>query len=1286
MGAADDAPRHSGNTSCQSPVRVKREGCVDASAGSRELDHQAGLPYRSAIFCTETLEFPSKDAFFAYARLQLIQDCGYEAVPSKRKPKKISVRCERYGVDGCPFRLSAFREGDDDHDSGSTGWRISAQHCAWQHSHGPAQVPRVSQPTAQALPSPAKRSRENGTDSPPPRTAVLYTGGEQFASVDDFITQTRELSLERYEVACWSLRRSADFASVGCALRQPSRCGSTVTNQQRQASEGDVEGKDGCEVNGDDESGADPEDAGPGYCEDVTSETPIKIVPPAAPKVGDRFDTFNDAYTSFAVANILHLGKSITRSGTQKALAGTLYCPAVGSERACPFRAFLGPSRDGAHSTVLATSILHHNHVPRPALAADPTWRPPIRCKLVLAALAKSDSASQNTPVTSEHKAGSWDADTTSNAMKKLVRQRFDIFAAQRKACDDALQQASRESVESTFASQGPYLSAYRNYAKFCSRMDIPVFPMTYAMIALWMYDKCSTRDGYFHTYKQGLWVAAGLVESLWVDNPVFRAVACFDPDGTALRDFMKERVSYDGSKTLTPRSAGKTSFTPRKVPAPSSGSSDAEHSEYASEEDDVASVGGPRTDGSGMRGMPQIAVPGLPTRDSVFNSITEIYKAYVAALVPVYGISVVALKATENRSVIRCNRHHPHYATFPGGTCSWAAVCRRGPDGSWTVDFDASTFRHSHGPCKEILADPAWRPRVRNPDARAVLGLDEAPYPSGRVSSPAVPVSHPFLQRDRQGEDQPPRKKARLSAPASSTSSKHAMPPPPTRTRPPTSSDTRLPPPALAMPRSSCHAITAEHLYPSPISPRVPPNYPAAAPPEFEKPIHASMGGSIPPRQALLPPTSSRPVPAASLDHSSQHVSTVPQLDAPPAKSSVLLVSAFCAGLHPALVSMAQPLVAAGVGSLDALATLRSLGPQQLDQFLARLCTAYAKRCVNAATLPPLPRDHVDLFARLTQPFYTVFPPGKALEWSADFVPASMKDLFDDRERLFALQRTFGQPNQQQQAEAIVRQYGSSLTKRQSSEVAVYRRFCAAAQIPPWPVTNALRVLCVVARLSGGSYSYNKLWPVLTTLKDLTRPVFDNAPAYAELASFQTPPSSAFKTQDIDDANAASDSGTSVTSDSEVNTPGTPHQPAIANRQFATVDDALVACAIPMIKTYGCSARILNLTSDRAHIYCNRNHSHYTPRCSYHWVLNFDDHKGAWIVEEAGSNLSHNHGANPSILQDPTWRPKVYNTVVLDALRRSDLGSSSAAGKRPRADSRSKTPLENPGMVFGPT
>lgn len=118
-----------------------------------------------------------------------------------------------------------------------------------------------------------------------------------------------------------------------------------------------------------------------------------QVVPPAAPKVGDRFDTLDDAYTAFAIASILHLGKSVSR-GYHSKRSGILYCIQPRTLPACPFRAVVGRSKDSTGAVVLGASVLHHNHAPRPEVVADPSWRPPIRCKLVLAALAKLETPS----------------------------------------------------------------------------------------------------------------------------------------------------------------------------------------------------------------------------------------------------------------------------------------------------------------------------------------------------------------------------------------------------------------------------------------------------------------------------------------------------------------------------------------------------------------------------------------------------------------------------------------------------------------------------------------------------------------------------------------------------------------------------------------------------------------------------------------------------------------------------------------------------------------------------
>lgn len=108
-------------------------------------------PYRTDAFFDDSELFASKEDFFEQARRKLLQDCGYEARPSKQKPTRISARCEKYATEGCPFRLSARL------DEGAVIWRLSAANCTWQHSHVPIAEVRVGDLT----PAAAKRARDD---------------------------------------------------------------------------------------------------------------------------------------------------------------------------------------------------------------------------------------------------------------------------------------------------------------------------------------------------------------------------------------------------------------------------------------------------------------------------------------------------------------------------------------------------------------------------------------------------------------------------------------------------------------------------------------------------------------------------------------------------------------------------------------------------------------------------------------------------------------------------------------------------------------------------------------------------------------------------------------------------------------------------------------------------------------------------------------------------------------------------------------------------------------------
>ncbi|GAA5992436.1 hypothetical protein JCM10908_000817 [Rhodotorula pacifica] len=961
---------------------------------------------------------------------------------------------------------------------------------------------------------------------------------------------------------------------------------------------------------------------------------------------------------------------------------------------------------------------------------------------------ASSSIAEQAVAMTTVN-TGNWDAESGSIAMKQLVAKREEIFQAQRKA-RHVHQPASLARVELAFGSNtttnGPYLSGFRNYDAFCTRMDVPAFPITFAMVALWLFEKCSTRDGYFHTYKHGIQLAADVVESLWKAEPIYRTMRDYDRDGTALSEFMTERRdSYQSfyskrAPAHIAKSPAKAGKAPPKSPAKqthnssdmdisSSSSSDNAHSEYASDAEQEAEADDLESDVE-VADVRPIAVPGLPTRNSVFDSIVDVYKAYVAAIVPVYGISVVAQSPAQNKVHIKCNCYHGYYARVPGGICSWEAVCRRRPDRKWTVDFDASTFEHSHGPCKKILADPTYRPVMRNPDAREVLGLPPMP---GQARPKILEEPDP----------QPVKKKPRLLAPAPAGSQ---MPPPPVPIRKPSSS-VRMQLPSIAITPRPPAKTAQQQSYPSPISPSATHTFsshkPQSAPAAINKPV-ATVGASA---NGINSPRVSSPLatPARSHvgapSHPAPHPQPHPQLAQKPAPTPapaaldkddpVQLVTAFCAGLHPSLVTLAQSLIAVDVTSFDSLVALRCLDHKQFDRFLILLRKEHADRCAKTPTLPPLSNVHVLLFAKFMKALriatkrqprtelavsphsvtyrsfhvlgcpslserisskmaaVVVFPIGKPVRWSLESTPASLRAIFNDREKLFALQRKLDKPNLQKQAEQLVRAH----KRGRRQEIDVYRRFCDAVGVPPWPVTEALQALCVIAKLGCGGRGYSALCRELTQLEDLTREVFQYESAYLQLVILDVPPISVFapkRTVHDSEASGASNSELSEREDDDselseledncvptTQVATTAGEVSSADITFATLDEALVACALPIIKELGWSAYIEKTKNSKtAAIYCNRHNSMYNPICPFHWLLAFDKAQKRWVLKPLKSNLKHNHGADRRLLADPNWLPKLQHPALKKALE--TLEEPPHTGQKRKAPVTSADELKN--------
>lgn len=72
----------------------------------------------------------------------------------------------------------------------------------------------------------------------------------------------------------------------------------------------------------------------------------------------------------------------------------------------------------------------------------------------------------------------------------------------------------------------------------------MPPFPLTPALIALWLFDKCSQADGHPKTYTQALIAMARLhaLADEWRTQPSYAPLLKYDPDFTAVKEFLVER------------------------------------------------------------------------------------------------------------------------------------------------------------------------------------------------------------------------------------------------------------------------------------------------------------------------------------------------------------------------------------------------------------------------------------------------------------------------------------------------------------------------------------------------------------------------------------------------------------------------------------------------------------------------------------------------------------------------------------------------------------------------
>ncbi|GAA6054195.1 hypothetical protein JCM3770_002827 [Rhodotorula araucariae] len=312
-----------------------------------------------------------------------------------------------------------------------------------------------------------------------------------------------------------------------------------------------------------------------------------------------------------------------------------------------------------------------------------------------------------------------------------------------------------------------------------------------------------------------------------------------------------------------------------------------------------------------GLVAIEQLPIPNMPKPTDSYAAMEDLYSALFKAIVPVYGIGL-----TRYGSTLRCNRADKMHRTADGRVCKYMIRARRDPaTNRLSVDYENSALVHSHGPDPRILADPAWRPYVRNPEARVALGLPPI-KPTAKASKEAR-GAHTGLNRavtevETEGgmkrastvsANPPPAKKPRLSAPPALAPSIAAP----------------------AWPRLTCPRPKSDQ----PASPALAPSV-AVTRPEPIPDLPAQKGSSVLPPGKKVYPAGPPWSTSAKVARSPAHPSRPPMPTA--------TVPAFLRSLHPSLQPLSPHLAHAGFDSAAALTSLVLLDPAILDLTLDRV------------------------------------------------------------------------------------------------------------------------------------------------------------------------------------------------------------------------------------------------------------------------------------------------------------------------------------------------------------
>ncbi|GAA5996428.1 uncharacterized protein JCM10292_007601 [Rhodotorula paludigena] len=302
-----------------------------------------------------------------------------------------------------------------------------------------------------------------------------------------------------------------------------------------------------------------------------------------------------------------------------------------------------------------------------------------------------------------------WAVPAGQPALAELVQDRKRIFRKQRAFATDAERQKRSYDAVATHvgaANWSPnvktmYKYKVRDYASFCRSLDLPPWPMTAAVIALFLHAAhpdtlaTSTRQ----TYQNKIDIVRRVCSDVWAGVPGCCELNAWPGAQQAIHEWKTAKPALSTGDS-TGQSARGTS-PEEQLPATSD-------EEWLEDPDDGDEQDLAKYAFECRKTVWQYPTPGIPATGQLFDRLSDLYRATAVAVVPVLGIGIQLRKRG-----VRCNRHNEG--------CPFRITAE--PAGGTKVRVTAKTiYEHNHDRNPKIAEDPSWRPFVRNKVAREAI------------------------------------------------------------------------------------------------------------------------------------------------------------------------------------------------------------------------------------------------------------------------------------------------------------------------------------------------------------------------------------------------------------------------------------------------------------------------------------------------------------------------------------------------------------------------------------